>query len=371
MGKGALSLGRAARRIAVAALLVAVSVIPMFSAGTTFAQNATPVGEETPAATATTAPESFDPATATHEQVIAQGLAIFDVAPAIWRVVEISVPGEADAESLTGDVAFGLQLTGVSVIRNDVTSKRALIEPGEAYFYSGGDPYTTRAGGSGGSTIWMIEYVAADATDEDAGGTVIYKTDAIEEFPSGARDLELVRNTLFPDEAAPLPAHEGSALILVTSGTVIASAGGGVSALNAGSGLLLPGTVTLTNNGDAVATYVVVTIGSAVNTPGLDDEVAPDATEETTEEATAETETTPGPTETPTDDRDRDGLTDAEESDLGTDPAKADTDDDGLNDRLERDYTDPLKPDTDGDGVTDGDEELIFGTDPNDANSKP
>lgn len=80
MGKGALSLGRAARRIVVAALLGAVSVTPMFGAGATLAQNATPVGEETPVATATTAPEPFDPANATHEQVIAQGLAIFDVA---------------------------------------------------------------------------------------------------------------------------------------------------------------------------------------------------------------------------------------------------------------------------------------------------
>lgn len=57
-------------------------------------------------------------------------------------------------------------------------------------------------------------------------------------------------------------------------------------------------------------------------------------------------------------DADRDGLDDASEAALGTDPAKADTDGDGLTDREEAKVykTDPRKPDTDGDGMKDGDE---------------
>jgi hypothetical protein len=57
-------------------------------------------------------------------------------------------------------------------------------------------------------------------------------------------------------------------------------------------------------------------------------------------------------------DTDGDGLTDAEEATLGTDPTKADTDADGLTDREEVVIykTDPLNPDTDGDGYKDGDE---------------
>lgn len=57
-------------------------------------------------------------------------------------------------------------------------------------------------------------------------------------------------------------------------------------------------------------------------------------------------------------DADADGLDDANEATLGTDPAKADTDDDGLTDREETKVykTDPRKADTDGDGSKDGEE---------------
>ncbi|MDO8667535.1 MAG: CAP domain-containing protein [bacterium] len=57
-------------------------------------------------------------------------------------------------------------------------------------------------------------------------------------------------------------------------------------------------------------------------------------------------------------DSDADGLSDADEINLGTNPNKADSDDDGVNDYEEVNIygTDPLNLDTDGDGVKDGDE---------------
>nr|MBP8179496.1 hypothetical protein [Acidimicrobiia bacterium] len=57
-------------------------------------------------------------------------------------------------------------------------------------------------------------------------------------------------------------------------------------------------------------------------------------------------------------DSDGDGLTNAEEDALGTDRNDSDTDDDGLSDGDEVDEygTDPLDDDTDGDGINDGDE---------------
>ncbi len=69
-------------------------------------------------------------------------------------------------------------------------------------------------------------------------------------------------------------------------------------------------------------------------------------------------------------DTDGDGLTDAEEDVLGTDPNDPDTDDDGLMDGTEMDIAegsgcpDPLIPDSDGDTLSDGDEVMTVGTDP-------
>jgi hypothetical protein len=65
-------------------------------------------------------------------------------------------------------------------------------------------------------------------------------------------------------------------------------------------------------------------------------------------------------------DRDGDGIPDREEILLGTDPGKADTDGDGLNDYEELVVfgTDPLNPDTDGDGFTDLQEAKQLGFDP-------
>ncbi len=60
----------------------------------------------------------------------------------------------------------------------------------------------------------------------------------------------------------------------------------------------------------------------------------------------------------PSIDSDGDGLTDDQETALGTNPQAVDTDNDGLTDREESQVynSDPLNPDTDGDGFSDGSE---------------
>lgn len=70
-------------------------------------------------------------------------------------------------------------------------------------------------------------------------------------------------------------------------------------------------------------------------------------------------------------DNDKDGITNAEEKKLGTNPESADTDKDGLSDFYEINIskTDPLKSDTDNDGLNDGDE-LDLGLDPLKEDSK-
>ena len=70
-------------------------------------------------------------------------------------------------------------------------------------------------------------------------------------------------------------------------------------------------------------------------------------------------------------DRDRDGLKDCEEEQLGTDPDLADTDGDGLEDfdEIDKHRTDPLAADTDGDGLSDAEEVNRHQTDPREVDS--
>jgi len=70
------------------------------------------------------------------------------------------------------------------------------------------------------------------------------------------------------------------------------------------------------------------------------------------------------------DDIDGDGLTNTDETNLGTDPYNSDTDADGLTDgdEVNVSFTNPLLLDTDGDGLGDGDEVLTYATDPNTSN---
>jgi len=63
-------------------------------------------------------------------------------------------------------------------------------------------------------------------------------------------------------------------------------------------------------------------------------------------------------------DSDGDTLTDGQEIELGTDPLLLDTDGDGLDDALDTGWTDPTDIDSDGDGLTDGSEVIEHYSDP-------
>ena len=294
-------------------------------------------------------------------QVIAHGLAFLPEEPAVWRVREVTPPPAEEAESVAGDFSFILQRSGVSVVRNDVTGKRARLEPGEAYFRSADDPYTVRAEGAAPSAIWIFETAPPNQpADEAPEGEIVFTSEAVASFPGGARDVELIRNRLEPNEEAALPEHSGAALLVVTNGSVEVVAGvGAPPTLEAGAGLLTEETPALRSAGTEAAIYVAVIVGEEVRDPG---------------EAAAGTPETAGSPAAAVEegvDSDEDGLTDAEELEIGTDPANVDTDEDGLTDGQEIDYTDPFSADTDGDGFSDGDEELVYGTDPNDPESVP
>lgn len=356
MGRG----GRAGRSWRLMALMSAVSVSLLPAMLT--AQEGTPAaGTPVPTLEGERVPAG---------QTIAHGLAFLPAEAAVWRVREIEPPGPGAAEAEAGDFAFTLQIDGVTVIRNDVTLKRARLEPGEAFFLSAEDPYTRWADAELPSISWIIDLAAPD-TEGDA----IFVSEPVEDWPGGARDIELLRNYVQPGQVAALPGHSGAALVVVTGGTVeVAGEGVEQQTLETGGGLLAPGELQLRAAGDGTATYIAVLIGQSVleQSAAAEREAAEGDEEPAADEEPAEPEATPTPDTGPEGDPDGDGLTNQQEEGAGTDPQNADSDDDGMRDGREIELgTDPLNPDTDGDGASDGDEALVFGTDPLDPNDTP
>lgn len=123
----------------------------------------------------------------------------------------------------------------------------------------------------------------------------------------------------------------------------------------------------LDSDGDGLPDYIERGLGLDRNNPDTDGDGLPDGYEYYylgTDPAKADSDDN-GVSDAD-EDFDEDGLTNIEEYELSTNPFVADTDRDGLSDYDEvYNYnTDPTNPDTDGDKVTDGDE-IILGLDPN------
>jgi hypothetical protein len=285
------------------------------------------------------------------DQTIAQGLAAFDdFSGGIWRITELKPLPVDQAPSVTAPYyGFIYQMKGNTIIRNNVTGKRARIEPGEAYYFSAGDDYTRYQEDADGSRAWLIEVVPSTADDADAAGTVLWKSDEIGGFPDDTRDFELVAANILDGGSARVPDYEVDVLLMVTVGSIQVTDDNGTVRMDAPAALMVSGKVDIENTSQDPANYLIGKIGSSVGDalPAVDDSTTPDESADTPDAASGDTT---GEEADPELDTDGDGLIDTDEAVYGTDPTIADTD---------------------FDGYSDGDEVMVYGTDPLDANSWP
>ncbi len=312
--------------------------------------------------------------------ILAQGLVFWEGGEAVWRVRQISVAPDAVSEA---NIYYGfiVQREGVTIARNDVTNKRARLEAGEAYFFSSTDAYTFSGLGEADSIAWLIELTPPDAAvDDEKGGDVAYESDPVE-LDAATFDAELGRNVLLPDATGLVFAGNGPTLLLGSTGTATADPGDGTSIdLAPAAGLTVTNDANVQNTSADPAVYLTAALRDEI----VDTAAASPSDDSGTPTAAVEGDATPGigdiipgggtdagagvPDIDGDDgtDTDGDGLTDAQEEAVGSDPGVIDTDADGVDDFTEVSEfgTDPAVVDTDGDGVVDGDEVYIYGTDP-------
>ncbi|HWK80917.1 MAG TPA: hypothetical protein VNP95_09110 [Thermomicrobiales bacterium] len=346
-----------------------------------------------------------------HASVIASGIASVPEGAKRWRVLtqEASEDAVYQVVPSTGFVYSD----GTPLILVDVASaRRQRLASGEAAFIDTQQQIGVFSVGAR-QQFMVIELGASGTQPTSPAQFVSGPFDAT----AGDYDVALVRDVLNQDEAGTIPAGSLPTLVYAVTGTITVKAGSDSTTLDAGQADTFEGDLTITGETGG-ATYIAAHVGAklpSVATPVASPTAVP-ATPTAT--ATATATATPAPTETPAPtntpeptaaasptasptedpasaiDTDGDGLSDAEEARLGTDPANPDSDDDGINDgnevnvyksdplNLDTDGdtlydggelvygTDVLNPDTDGDGVSDGDEVYITKTNPLDPNSK-
>lgn len=232
-----------------------------------------------------------------HPAVLAHGLAFLSGAQSVWQVREVEPAPVSEASPAITNAAFVYQVTGTSVIRNDVTGKRALLSPGEVYFKSGGDPYTTFAD-STDSLVWVFEVVDPDNVAADA----FYESPLIDDYDEGVFDLQIIRYVLDPGETATLPDHTGPALVVSADGDIDIEADA-IGLLGTADGQLIEVDATVTNNSSNTAIFMLTAFGSEVGdvtaSPGAGTAATSDAT--TTDDAASDVATTDDATTTETD----------------------------------------------------------------------
>ena len=232
--------------------------------GSAAQESASPV---VPATTVSVVPTGTTPdilPEAPHLQTIAQGVVTID-GPVVWRVRELSVSSAGAPESPAA--SFVLQRTGATVIRNELTSRRTRLDPGEAEFLPAGDPILRYAVGTTPGLSWDIELLSPAAVAEIplSTGTVLFTSDATNDYPQGTFEAILARNVLLPGEVAVVPPSTGAVLVLVTAGEVDVSIAGGQSVpLAAGTGRLISGQPALRNTSTQTAAVVIAALDEPV-----------------------------------------------------------------------------------------------------------
>lgn len=222
----------------------------------------------TPAAATTPTPRPSTPrvdpaATEGAPATLAHGLAYYDGDDLVWQVQEIQIPLIADADATTGEAGIILQRDGQTIVRNNTTGKRALLNPGDAFFLTTDDSYTIMAEDDG-SVAWKFSLVDPDDVASDA----FYESPTLTAVNDNTYDLMLVRYVLQPGNSADLPDNSGAGMVMPGAGEVQVDHGGKLSLLgmenNHGQGQMLRQDTTISNTGSAPVVVYYLYLGDTV-----------------------------------------------------------------------------------------------------------
>lgn len=298
-----------------------------------------------------------------HAAVIAHGIIQAPKSIGRWRVLtQTAKPGE-DAKEFKAS-AFVLASGNPLLVTDTTTQYRQRLAAGEAMLVNAGQTVSIEPFGAP-QEYYVIELGSGN---ESLSSPALYVSDG---FKSDGldHDVSLLRDVLADKEDGKIPGGATPTLLLVMNGSLDVTANGeSAQTLKAGTARIFDKDLSLVSKSPNT-TYVAAHVGAII--PFASTPVAsPLATKTPAPTPTPKPKPTATPRNTPTPagpvasaDDDKDGLTNAEEAALGTDPKNPDSDDDGISDGDEVNVygSDPLNLDTDGDTLYDGGE-LVYGT---------
>jgi hypothetical protein len=209
----------------------------------------------------------------TADPVLAQGLVYLSGGDVVWQVREVELTGSS---TVTGNSRVILQRSGASIVRNDVTGKRARLEPGEAYFAAAGDPYTTFAETNTPAVVWVFEISNSNVVGDGA----FYLSPSISGYGEAVYDYAFTRHIVDTDRPATVSGGDGPSMFMVLAGQVNVTDDEGTATLAARDGLIVRGDAVIESVG-AESVVVSMTVGPEVS----DASAAPPASVQTPESA--------------------------------------------------------------------------------------
>ncbi|HWV23328.1 MAG TPA: hypothetical protein VNZ58_03990 [Thermomicrobiales bacterium] len=290
-----------------------------------------------------------------HASVVAHGIVSLEKGETRWHIGRLVAEDGAKPVTFTTPGFLIAEMTPVLVTDQD-SGLRTRLATDEAMMVPAGSTLTLETFGAP-DTVIFLSIVPDNATPIFSSDNRILISAS---FASNAGDFDtdLLRDVLAEDENTAIPAGATPTAVYVARGEVEVKSGSTTKKLAREEAAVFSGDLTITAIADGSVIYAGF-IGASV--PEVEKPATPVATP--LPATPTPVPPTPTPTPDPNKDSDDDGLTDAEERELGTDPNNPDTDDDGITDGDEVNIwgSDPLNSDTDGDLLYDGGE-LVYGT---------
>lgn len=315
-------------------------------------------------------PAGPSPATG-HASVVATGTVDITEESGRWHLTRHTA--QVGGEVVTSPTQGFVIADNTPVLVTLVTGESTRLAVGEALSIPANMGFTVATFGA--PDTFMFMQLLPESGAQIPGATDRILTSASFTTEPGRYDADLVRDVLSEGEEGTLPGGVAPTAIYVMVGEIEVSGERGTTTLLQGDSATFDGEVTITAIADG-STYYAGFVGAQIPELVAPEAATPEATAVVATPELTEVAATPEPAAAPAEpapdltDADGDGLPDAQETELGTDPNNTDTDDDGISDGDEVNVhrTDPLNIDTDGDNFYDGGE-LIRGTDPNNPDS--